>query len=282
MIQWPQRAIAAVRKLFEPLQDVDVYVEDAGDEVFYSQLLRRITDGDEPVVRVFAKGSRTNVIEAAKNHPPDGRRAVYVIDGDLEWVLNHPAPGVDRVFRLPAYCIENLLVSEGPAVRLVVEEGILSEMDASHRLGFANWVSQVERPLVELFAAFAVAREYIPTVPTVSLGVGRFFFPAAKGTPSTLDATKVALARDQVLSAAGAVAGLEKVKQVYSEVLTRSLALKFPLDSVSGKDFVLPLLNIHLQRCKCPLRRDTLRWRMALHCDRARFEELREAIRNAR
>ena len=37
MIRWPARALDAIQKLFEPLQDVDIFVEDAEDEVFYPE-----------------------------------------------------------------------------------------------------------------------------------------------------------------------------------------------------------------------------------------------------
>lgn len=117
MLKWPTRALDAIQKLFEPLQDVDVFVEDADDEVFYSHLLRRITVAEARVVRVFAKNGREAVIDAARHHRPSGRAVLYLIDGDLEWVLGKAAPSVARLFRLPAYCIENLLERFPCAIR---------------------------------------------------------------------------------------------------------------------------------------------------------------------
>lgn len=86
MIRWPPRSLAALRKLFEPLQAVDVYVEDTNDEAFYRRLLNFAVDGEIPVARVFALGGRLAVIEAAQLHDHSSRRAVFIIDGDLPWV----------------------------------------------------------------------------------------------------------------------------------------------------------------------------------------------------
>ena len=281
MLKWPKRALAAIEKLFEPLQDVDVFVEDADDEVFYSHLLRRVTEGDARVVRVFAKHGRESVIEAASSHVPSGRRTLFLIDGDLEWVLGKPAPTLPHLFRLPAYCIENLLVSEKPALRLVVEEAALSDADAARLLDFREWVRRIEEPLVELFAAFATAREFAPTEATVSRGVSRLFTTPAPGCLPVLDESKVKAARDEALAAAISVAGETAALRVYDETLRRAMNLPFPLDVVSGKDFLLPLLDMQLRGCACKLKRKTLRLRLALHCDQERVEPLREAIRRA-
>jgi len=46
MIKWPERAKVSLRRLFEPLQDIDVYVEDENDEAFYKALLNKVA-GDK-------------------------------------------------------------------------------------------------------------------------------------------------------------------------------------------------------------------------------------------
>ena len=110
MLKWPERAKAAIRKLFEPLQDLDVYVEDANDEGFYRCLLNHATDGKVRVARVFALGGRNAVLSAAAAHDQRTRRAVFIVDGDLPWVKGESIPEVDGLHRHEAYCIENLLI----------------------------------------------------------------------------------------------------------------------------------------------------------------------------
>lgn len=86
MIKWPERAKAAIRKLFEPLQDVDVYIEDTNDEVFYRTLLNNVTNGQIKIARVFSLGGKTPVVNKARGHDHSARRALFIIDGDLDWV----------------------------------------------------------------------------------------------------------------------------------------------------------------------------------------------------
>ena len=109
VFRWPKRARAAIRKLFEPLQPIDVYVEDTNDEVFYRALLNRVLDGRVHIARVFGLGGRQAVVEAAANHDHFERRALFIVDGDLEWVRGLPAPKIPYLHRHEAYCIENLL-----------------------------------------------------------------------------------------------------------------------------------------------------------------------------
>ncbi len=62
MLKWPDRAIGALRRLFEPLQDVDVYVEDMYDEVFYRHLLNRVVAGRVRIARIFSLGGRDAIL----------------------------------------------------------------------------------------------------------------------------------------------------------------------------------------------------------------------------
>lgn len=93
MIKWPERAIGAIRNLFEPLQDIDVYVEDTNDEAFYRALLNAATN-EITVKRVFALNGRKNVIDAATAYDQKTRPALFIIDGDLPWVKGEPSPKI--------------------------------------------------------------------------------------------------------------------------------------------------------------------------------------------
>jgi Protein of unknown function (DUF4435) len=108
MLKWPSRARIAIRKLFQPLQDIDVYVEDENDEVFYRALLKRVGANEIRVARVFGLGGRSAVIEAARAYQDPQRRALFLIDGDLDWVRGVALQGPAHLHRHEAYCVENL------------------------------------------------------------------------------------------------------------------------------------------------------------------------------
>ena len=145
------------------------------------------------------------------------------------------------------------------------------------RLGYQPWRTSIRTPLVELFAAFATVNELDPTVPTVSKGVGSM----CSGKLPVLDATKVAVTKDNALKAAQAAAGAAKATARYAELLTRLLGLGDGLRAVSGKDFLLPLIGFHLQSFGCRIKKRSLRVRLAGAVDRTQFAELAEALRLA-
>ena len=133
-------------------------------------------------------------------------------------------------------------------------------------------------PLTELFAAFATVSEIDPTVPTVSQGAGVLCITRKKATAPVLDAAKVQAARDKALRSAEAVLGAKLVAAKFSAVLQRIQAFPDPLLAVSGKDFVLPLIDFHLQALGCRVRRKSLRIRLASSGDKDRFSPLADSL----
>lgn len=278
MIRWPARAGAALRKLFEPLQDIDVYVEDTNDEAFYRCLINSATGGIVKVARVFALGGRDAVIESARTHNPKSRPSLFIIDGDFPWVRGDSAPVIPGLHRHDSYCVENLIICRQALVHVLSQEAAITESDAEARLAYDNWEDSVKNSLLELFAAYATANEFAPTVPTVSVGVASLCCqPNKKHT--TLDATKVNQARDGALQAAAQSVSLEAASLRYNEILTRIRSLHQPLNAISGKCFILPLIDFHLQFLGCRIRRKSLRIRLASAGDVTRFSALAQALK---
>lgn len=278
MLKWPERAKSALRKLFEPLQEIDVYVEDENDEAFYRCLLNSAANGAVKVARVFSLGGRPAVINAAIAHDHRARRALFVIDGDLSWVQGKPVPAIVGLHCHDAYCIENLILCEKAIALILSQEVVITEEEAAVRLAFDNWVAAVEVPLVDLFSAFATVNEVDPTVPTVSQKVGVMCTKHRSTGITTLDISKVRRARDKALKAAAAVADEATVTATHARTLSRLKGLPQPLRAASGKDFVLPLIDFHLQSLGCRIKRSSLRVRLAGAGDLRRYAPLSAAL----
>lgn len=281
MIQWPQRAKAAIKKLFEPIQDIDVYVEDTNDEVFYRTLLNKVSDGKVCIARVFALGGRSAVIEAATQHDFSQRRALFLIDGDLNWVRGSPPPNVVGLHQHNAYCVENLLLCKKALAFVLSQDAVLSEEEAEKTLNFDTWVSSIQSPLITLFAAYGTAHEVAPALPTVSKGVGVLCTSCRKTKHTSLDSIKANQESEIILSATEKIGGKDLVTHTYSRILHRLQSLPFPLHGVSGKDFLLPLADFLLQSHGCRIKRRSLRVRLATAGDMNRFSSLHEALLNA-
>ncbi|MDR3429002.1 DUF4435 domain-containing protein [Silvimonas sp.] len=281
MLKWPERAKPAVQRLFSELQDIDVYVEDTNDEPFYRSLIKFATNGELTVARVFALGGRRSVIETAKIHDYKKRRALFIIDGDLYWVKGEPTPNVAGLHCHDAYCVENLLLCEQALSLVLSEELPATEADAQLQLAFSAWISGVQESLLELFAAFATVHTFDPTVPTVSNKVAMLCSKAKRGKYPRLDPTKVEKLKSECLAAAEKVADPTDVLKTYKQLLTRIKALPSPIHAISGKDFLLPLIDFRLQEFGCRIKRATLRVRLAKCGDKSRLNALATALRRA-
>lgn len=279
MIKWPERAKVAIKKLFEPLQDIDVYVEDTNNEVFYTTLLKRVSQGNIRIAKVFALGGRKAVEDFASTYDHSQRRALFLIDGDLEWVRGIPPKNIVGLHQHDAYCIENLLLCEKAISQILAPEIIMTEEDAALKLNFSTWIESIQNPLLELFSAFATAHQFSPEEQTVAQRVGNMC--TQKNKINELDIEKVNLAKNKALAAAAAKIDQQKVEEVYQQNLARLRSLTFPLNAVSGKDFLLPLLNFLLQSLGCPTKTKVLKIKLANAGDINRFSSLFQAMEEA-
>jgi hypothetical protein len=159
-----------------------------------------------------------------------------------------------------------------------MQDAVLSEDDAYVRLDFKNWLNSVKGPLVDLFCAFGVAHEYAPTYQTVSQGVGTMCSTGGPGKQPELDSAKVKASELAALAEAEKSESKHNVLRLYEDIRARANSFVSPHDIVSGKDFLLPLLHFSLQTHGSRVRRNVLRWRLALACELERFSAIFTAI----
>lgn len=282
MLKWPTRATAAIRSLFAPLQDIEVYVEDVDDEVFYRTLLKRVAGPDIKIARVITLGGREKVIASALAHDHSERSALFIIDGDLDWVRGNPVTVAKGLHQHNAYCIENLLICRQAITSVVSQDVELSEEDAAAVVGLSEWFATIDKPLTTLFAAYATARRCCPELVTVRTGVGVMCTQSKRGgTPAKLDAKKVDSHISKTLAVAEARIGKDVTEADFSSMQSRINSLAFPLDAVSGKDFVLPLLQFHLHSIGVRANKRALRLRLAAMCADEKLADLRKSVQAA-
>jgi hypothetical protein len=201
-----------------------------------------------------------------------------VIDGDLEWIRGVPKPAYRHVHRHEAYCIENLVVCEMALALIISQDMSVSEDEAELKLDFGTWMKMHVGPLSDLFAAYATAQQFAPALKTVSNGVGALCTAGGKGKPPTLEPTKVLGAQVSALQASEARAGPAATRAFFDATRRRVLALPRPIDAISGKDFILPLLMFHLRGIGCGVSRRALKMRLAAACGEGQFAKLRKDL----
>lgn len=280
MLRWPERAAKSLSVFFSPLQDIDVYVEDDDDHVFYGQLLQRFLPPDVRLRRPIGLSGRARVIEASRTHDFSKRPALFLVDGDLPFVLGDEEE-LGAVHRLDAYCVENLLLCEDAVVDVVFERSAQSEKEEVRaRLGWSGFLETLS-DFVGLFVWFALARRHAPSMQTVGCGVGRFLTATKKGAPAVADETKIAAVVEEIEAALSGVEP-QRLEADAQAVSARIELMTHPWDVVSGKDFLLPLLVLHIKRAVgVPVKKRSLRLSLAMRCDLSRWAGLRDALYSA-
>jgi hypothetical protein len=278
LLKWPEKAINAIQKLFEELQDIDVYIEDIGLESLYAELIKRIASKNVRLARVFAVGGRLEVIERARHHDFSLRCALFIVDGDFEWVRGEDPPSIDGVYRLDAYCIENLLITKSAAIRILMECTESDTQSAEQNLRFDEWTAEVSL-LVKLFEIWAVVNKIVPTVATVSQGVGKVLDNTAKVAKVEKSKVYGLIEEARIILDEAENSSLESLRQ---DVQERISNIERKLDVISGKHFLLPLLRFHLNvHSKAVPSNSQLRFRLAMNPCSSRFRDLAEAIEKA-
>jgi hypothetical protein len=205
---------------------------------------------------------------------------LFLIDGDLDFVLDCPVPRIRNLVRLSAYCIENLLFAENAIAEILAEAEVIDKNEACRRLDFDAYKASLG-VLVDLFSVFAATYSVNPSERTVGIGVGTLLSQCKTEDQdraiSHLDESKVRLLISEY---ARKMSAFSCFSEIVDFCRNRASALGEPLDIVSGRSFLLPLLKIYLQSItKEKYSQKSLRYRLMLHLDENRLEQIRKAVR---
>lgn len=238
----------SARSIFlEPFNDIDIYVEDTADgyRKIYKELLNKIFKGKIKVEHILPVGDRDQVIgECEKNQELGRRKRVYIVDGDLYLINNNDTKviGLNGLFVLPRYCIENYLIDESAIIEVYYSiDPELEREEIKDRLNYDNWILANEHKLLELFVIYALCNKY-SIEGTVSYKVSHLFSTEKQSRGEICEiknSARIAQLSQLLIDKIG-VDNFEKEKKEIYERVTK--VDKKMLKYVSGKDYLFPLL----------------------------------------
>ncbi len=275
---WSITATESLGLLYRQLQPIEIYVEDSNSEAFYLELVNRIIGEPGKVLKVIPLHGRNHVVKFCESYT-DNSPALFLIDGDLDLLCGKREVGKTNLYQLHAYCIENYLFCLRAATELVAEASgvILREHAISHE-EWRDFLAPIEQNLKDLFIVFATARIVMPELKTVGHGLAAIMTQRTRKSGPTLDIEKIdALAMSVSQSCIEEVgADLWTEQLAYVSAFSSNL---HPLDIVSGKDFLLPLLD-HFMRVKgCgSMSSQSLMFKLAKYCSLSRLQGLSDAL----
>jgi hypothetical protein len=187
------------------------------------------------------------VIEACRRDQADsGRKRLYVIDGDFDLMMHLPKPRLKYLYRLRAYCVENLLLSAGAIETVCLQSAPNLQPPQIHTLlDLKAWLTDLVAHLRPLFVSYAICRTLSPTTQTVGASVHKMCVHGACGL--ALSRVKIFRRIRAVLRecrTACPISEIRRSRSRFQAVFANDLQ---DLEHMSGKDYILPLLYHRLR-----------------------------------
>ncbi len=291
MLKYNLKSLSSISSFFKYRNDIDIYTEDnAVDKEFYRTIFSRLLDGKMVINDITPLGPKTAVIKEFERMKNDySRKRLYIVDGDLESINNTNCPNEKGFYVLPAYCIENFIIDEIAGVELVYfNRGSIDREIIKNDVDFENWLNSFSSSLISLFINLALLRK-IGGGPIIKNAQS---FIINQNGNAVVDHLKV---NDYVQELKEEIliqlenCGEANPKQRYDFEIAAYNAKWYVcnenlLTIVSGKNYLLPLYNLHLRRCSgmgnALFPTKSYKLFLANHCNLDRLTGLRDAILN--
>jgi hypothetical protein len=247
MLRHSPAAARALAFLKRPYNDIDIFVEDTGNHNMWLAIVRKIIPPRIRLTSVNLLGGKQSVIAACKlDQVIDGRRKLYIIDGDFDIILRRKKPRLKHLYRIRAYCIENLLINEAAAINVgLIFRPTWDEQRVRAELQFETTVGLAYKRLAPLFQIYAVAYSVDPSIRTIGNPVTSLYLSVNEGIE--ICPKKVAIVARQVARRVRAVVGYQGWFRQIEEV--RQSAAGMPYQCwISGKNYIFPLFKLILKK----------------------------------
>lgn len=262
--------------------DIDIYTEDeAKDKEFYKALFKKLLNGRMRINDVTPLGSKAEVIDRCKTEPDNGRKKIFIIDGDIKIVHGHDIPQLKNLFVLDAYCVENLLFDKEAITKYIYFSCATKSMDEiSQELNFDIWMLGYVDKLIDLFLHFALIDFFGGKFTLYNahkfhyLENSQFLF-SEKIVDQYIDTLKSEIST--IITESQYEHQLEIFQSKWKKNIDTLLAI------VSGKNYLIPILLIKSQSFKKSKALPTMqeiKLQLVHHSSLVRFEKLKEAIEN--
>ena len=245
MIRYSSRSRVGYARLYRVYNDVDVYVEDSTYIGVYEKMLNRALNGKAKIQRVIPLGTREFVVEKAlKDTELDGRRRLYIVDGDLDLIAWERMKSAPHLYRLQAYSIENVLF-ELEAVERYCTFAMPARTSgaALSSVSFDNLMSDVKTQLAPYVTVLGIARRlklrdaiFSINPPSISR--------TERGKYIGVDKNRCQKRIRQMISKIISEVGLRKYRITKGKVLKIIRSKNLPAEQfVPGKSFLIWYLN---------------------------------------
>lgn len=238
MISYSRRAQRAIGFLKSPKNDVEIYVEDSSKTKQWLALIKNCVGSRLNITSVTAIGCRDDVISACRaDQKNENRKRLYIIDGDFDHALGKRKPNLKHLYRLPAYCLENIFLNLKTVSNVV--QMFRPDLHANDwQSDFASYIEQEwGGKLRKLFSFYAMHREVEGECVTSGYHVSRLIAGGSPWMPNSELITEKAMEIKNEIRTKNASSVL-----MLRHVKSRCMALNIG-KIISGKTYHFPLVR---------------------------------------
>jgi len=228
--------------------DIDIYTEDNDkDKEFYKVLFQRLLKNDIIISDVTPLGSKDSVIKRCKEEPDNGRKKIFIVDGDVNYIHGNILI-IKHLYVLEAYCIENFLIDKETIMNfLYLNCGIKSIEQIESELNYGAWLKEYSTIFIDLFIHFALIDHFGGCFTLYNANK----YHVKKGEELLFQTEKV---NCEILKIKNEILQLvtnEEYTLKYKELTERwSDCIENLTTIVSGKDYLIPLLLLKTKEFK--------------------------------
>ncbi|MEP0190643.1 MAG: DUF4435 domain-containing protein [Erythrobacter sp.] len=246
-MQYNEQSIRAQNFLKRHYNDIDIVVEDSGNRNIWYFIIRSCVPKHIKLDSITLAGGRKAVENACKaDQADDGRKRLYIVDGDFDYLLGKRKKRLKHLYRLRAFNVENLLFENDALLPIALSsDPLCAPGDVLDRLMMSDLIDEVSEPFIKLFEAYAISESFGSGIQTCNYKVERFCTEVNDGLAVELEAVRTRLF--WLLRELMRRYGAALVRERYTQVRARADLLSVSL-AVSGKSYLLPLVHRAIQK----------------------------------
>lgn len=276
MLEFSDESKRLVSTFLAYRNDIDIYTEDElKDKEFYNVLFSRLLENKIKINDITPLGSKKNVISRCEAEPDNGRKKIFIVDGDVKIIHRNRVPSFKNLFVLDAYCIENFVFDEQSVLNFIyLNCASKSKHEIENELSYENWLSIYARKLVELFIHFGIADFF----------GGKFsLFSAHKFHLKEIYSEEIVELEIEKLKAEILLLTTKENYEAEYKRLKNEWAggVSSLITIVSGKDYLIPILlfkTLAYKKSKAMPTVQEAKFMLAQNCSLDRLSKLKEAI----
>ena len=240
-------AIKALGFLRQQKNDISIFVEDASNPNMWIKSLRKLLPKSCKFEMVMPLDGREKVLEACKASQNVDWPCLFIIDADLDILLNIPKPNLKHLYRLKSYSIENYLLQPVALYEIAMTYSTTSsKKDIVSKIDFDGWLDENRACLETLFRCYALSKLMNSSEKTVGYNVQQLLIDVSASRQKLCPKKVIKRVRELLAGLKAKHKRAELVKNI-KEIRARQRNLDI-LRYVSCKDYIMPQIQNLMKR----------------------------------